>query len=72
MIMQLHVISAEDLRRALEQRAEIDLVSSGPCRIVYNAYLQLFRVYDGAREHYAGDSIVGTANAYNELTRRMR
>lgn len=65
--MKYSQITAEDVRRALEQRAEIDLVSEGKVRIVYDAYLQLFRVFDGGREHRATDSTVAASAAYNDL-----
>lgn len=60
-------IDAEDLRQALEQHREIDLVQNGAYRITYDMYLQLFHVYDGSREHWTGDTIVGAANAHNDL-----
>jgi hypothetical protein len=60
-------IAAEDLRRALEQKTEIELVVHGKCRIAYDAYLQLFRVFDGGREHFSSADIVSTTSAYNDL-----
>jgi hypothetical protein len=63
-------ITTEDLRRALEQRAEIDLVSANGCRITYDAYLQLFRVWDGGREYYSADDIVIATQSYNGLVSR--
>jgi plasmid maintenance system antidote protein VapI len=60
-------IGAEDLRRVLERHHKIDLVQNGKYRIAYDMYLQLFHVYDGSREHWIGDSIVGVTNAYNDL-----
>jgi hypothetical protein len=65
--MSYSTVTTEDVRRALEQRAEIDLVSEGKCRIAYDSYLQLFRVYDGAREHFSSDNIVSATSAYNDL-----
>ena len=64
--MPQYMITENDLRRALEQ-ATVDLVEVGKYRITYDPYLQLFRVFDGNREHYAGDSINKTTREYNDL-----